>query len=280
MRRGARKKSSPENRKYIPTPKRWETEVDSENSHVRTAPRWEGYAYTVLLGVFCVVAVLLFWKNPMPGLSVLGVAVVAAVMSLDQGMGRFRKASWLVLLGVFAMLEVRAISKDRTEQGQNFLRTLSTITGGDSYAFFSLKPLSESPTADNLIYPFLMQRGDNPLRDLKIKIVRQLIDNQGYSDILSLPPRDVAVGEKTQLMQYPLKLPAKKMMLFMIYYDALNGHWSEQVGLRVVGAKWREAIRVQRSTASDTTLQILYQYTDPDFPKINGQPDWYSPNSY
>ena len=266
-------------------PKKRKPAINSENSHIKPAanvpaPSWEGRTFTILVGVFSVGAFFLYWKYPVPGLAVLGVAIVAAVMTIDLRMGPVRKFFWLLLLGTFAALEARAISKDRTEQNRNFAQTLDTITGGNSYAFLNLRPLSESPTADNLILPYLIQRGPNPLHGLKITIGPLIVDNHGFLVNDNLPPRDVAVDERTQLMQFPLRFPAKKMMMFTVYYDALNGHWSQQVGLRVVKGKWCEAIQVRRYSSQGTTLKILYEYEDPDFPKINGQPDWSSPNSY
>lgn len=279
MRRGARKKSSPEKLKIHPHPApkditRSASSTDSSTSLL------EPSVFRGLLIIFYVVAAFLFWKKPVPGFAVLGVAVVAAMMSVDQGMGRVRKAFGLLLVGIFAALEVRAISIDRNEQNKKFAQTLDTITGGDSYAFLSLKPLNQTPNTGNLILPFLIQRGPNPLYDLKIQLGPALVDNRGFIISSHYPSRDVAVGERTQLDQYPIRSAAQKMMMFTIYFDALNGHWAEQVGLRVVHGKWSEAIQVRKSLEDETTSRILYDYADPDYPKIGDQPDWSSNNSY
>jgi hypothetical protein len=196
-------------------------------------------------------------------------------MSVNEGMGRWKKGAWLLLLVFLAQIELRAIKKDRGEQDDKFVQTLGTITGGDSYAVVSLRPLGVGgPT-----YPFLFQSGVNPLHGVKIKVVRLFVDQQGSMQTVLLdPPREIAVGERNQLTEYLFPTP-KRSIDYVIYCDALNGHWAEKDCLRLVDGKWYEAIQVSRS--NDYTgaggSKLLLTQIDPGYPTINGKPDWQGP---
>ena len=75
--------------------------------------------HSFFLLVQCVAAfcALYWWKwvlLPSPGYSVAVLAVLAAIMSLHQGMKPWQQAIWLLLIGGFLWIEFRAIDKDRT----------------------------------------------------------------------------------------------------------------------------------------------------------------------
>lgn len=56
------------------------------------------------------------WKHlPAPDYIILAITVLVAVMSLHEGMRPGHKALWLLLIGVYAFLGVRALNKDRSE---------------------------------------------------------------------------------------------------------------------------------------------------------------------
>ena len=209
---------------------------------------------------------------PSPGYAVTVLAFGAAAMSLNGEIGRLKKGVWLLILVFLTGIELRAISKDRQNQDKQFLETISTITGGDSFAFMSLRPINAG-----LIYPFLVQSGVNPLHDVKIKIVTLFVDQQGLDQTLGLPPRDIAVGERNQLLEYPIHTTAQQRIDYMIYYDALNGHWFQQESLRLVDGKWLEATRVGRPDDPGGRTEgskTLFQESDPGFPVVNGKLDW------
>ncbi len=247
----------------------------SQKKRKQTSPRVpsavESYAFVA--AQVCLAGLVIYWLvyPPTPGYAVTVLALGAAAMSLNGEIGRWKKGGWLLILVLITQIELRAISKDRQKQETEFLQTISTITGGDSYALMSLRPLSAG-----LTYPFLVQSGVNPLHDVKIKIVTLFVDQQGIFRTLELRPRDIAVGERNQLLEYPIQTTGQRID-YVIYYDALNGHWTQQDSLRLVDGKWFEATKVSRPddpggrTRGATTL---FEQIDPGFPVVNGKPDW------
>jgi hypothetical protein len=222
--------------------------------------------------VLALLGIYWLFRSPPPGYSVTILALGAAAMSINEKIGPRKKAVWLLLLALFAQIELRAITKDRKDQDNHFLTTISTITGGDSFAFMSLRPLGiESQT-----HPFLVQRGINPLHDVKVQIVRISINGKPAPLTILLAPRDIAVGERNSLLEDPVEITGQHLE-YMIYYDALNGHWAQQESLRFMNGKWLEALRVIRpndpsgATARST---VLFEVVDPGFPTVNGQYTW------
>lgn len=231
----------------------------------------ETYFFLVIQLGFAALVAYWFLHPPTAGYAVTVLALAAGAMSINEGIGRWRKGGWLLLLVLLAQLELRAISKDRTEQERQFVQTIGTITGGDSYARLSLKPISQ----DGLTYPWLGQFGVNPLRDVKIKLIEVSADGKPVLKKLLLPSRDVAVGERTQLLEYPILSPAAQRIEYVIYFDALNGHWTEQDSLRQVDGKWFEAAKVTRAEdSSGSNWKTLVVDVDPGYPLVNGKPDW------
>jgi len=54
-------------------------------------------------------------RLPLPGYAVAGIAVLAAVMSVQPNMRSWQKFIWLLLIGAFLFTELRAIRKDRAD---------------------------------------------------------------------------------------------------------------------------------------------------------------------
>src|SRR5271155_3481453 len=60
-----------------------------------------------------------YWSRtnqlPVPGWAIGILALLAAVMSLHTSMGKWHKAIWILLMGLFLLIEFRAIAKDRND---------------------------------------------------------------------------------------------------------------------------------------------------------------------
>jgi hypothetical protein len=241
----------------------------SKTKHPSVLESW------IFLSIQIVLAILdAYWWHHLPpvGYAVTVLAGAAAAMSLNEHMNRWKKGFWFVLLVVLVRIELKAINKDRVEQSNHLVETLNIITGGDSFAFLSLRPMAE----DSGI-PFLVQVGNNPLRSVRIQIVRQ-DDPTHVFGIYELPTRDLAKDERTQLLGYKVNLSNQQSAAFLIYYDALNGHWSQRISLRKMNDQWLEATYVRRELKTGETDRI-YERIDPGFPMINGEPDWVKPGS-
>ena len=81
-------------------------------------------------------ALYLYFRVPAPGWAVAGIAVVAAAMSLQNGMFGWQKALWMLIIGVLLVVELKAITEDRLaaqlqaktdrqEQDTHFARVLA-----------------------------------------------------------------------------------------------------------------------------------------------------------
>jgi hypothetical protein len=278
MQKGAKHLRKSE-KKGVPTQPLKSNPVPSITALTPIASVLEQRLFVALQGLFTGIVIVLYYAKPVPGRAVLVLGFAAAAMSVDEGMNRWKKGYWLLLLGLFAALELKAISRDRTEQNNNFSQTLSTITGGDSYAFISLVPQGLPGSTQNMIIPFLVQRGNSPLHGMKIQILLGSIDGIGYGHPINLPARDVAVGERTQLIEYPMPYSPHKSLDFMVYYDALNGHWSQKISVRAVEGRWLQATQVMRWSPNATQGETLYMDVSPEFPMKNGEPDWVGPGS-
>src|SRR5216684_9289237 len=66
---------------------------------------------------FVAVPLIVWWwyDLPSPGFAIGVVALLAAVMSTQGDMRGWQKATWMLLIGAFVILEFRAIYKDRVD---------------------------------------------------------------------------------------------------------------------------------------------------------------------
>ena len=152
--------------------------------------------------------------------------------------GTMEEGGVAACFSIFRPVEFRAIAKDRNDQADHFAQTLNTITGGQSYAFVTLEPLG-----GDVGYPFIVEVGDSPLHSVAIQLVRLQVDNQVPTPMTyNLPRMDLAVKQRSCLTQTRIDLTGSKSIVFMIYFDGLNGHWAERTRLQKMNGKWREAI--------------------------------------
>src|SRR5713226_2742815 len=143
-----------------------------------TLPRWmrniehvwrhdsTGY---ILITAAVVICVWFHWSLPPSGYAVTAMAVAAGVMAIRPKMGGWEQSLWFVLLIFFAIVEIRAINKDRGDQTNrfgaiasgltaaingldqsikenrtHFDETVGTITGGDAYCWARASGLTET----------------------------------------------------------------------------------------------------------------------------------------
>lgn len=78
---------------------------------------WFGY---VLLAISTAMCLWLHLHLPSSGWGATIMVVVAAIMALRTEMGGREKWLWFVLLLIYAVLEIRAINRDRSEQNSKF----------------------------------------------------------------------------------------------------------------------------------------------------------------
>lgn len=92
--------------------------VAKETSHLTFQHR------LFLFGQLCVaITCFYFWHNPpLPGWAVALLAAAAAAMSIHAHMRPWQKAFWMVLIGALLVIELQAISKDRTDSEKNALK--------------------------------------------------------------------------------------------------------------------------------------------------------------
>jgi hypothetical protein len=86
--------------------------------------RWFSWQHRIFLVIQLGVAVWASWLYfhiPTPGWAVAILAVVAAAMSIHGEMRGWQKAIWMLLIAALLRVELRAISKDRTETEANAL---------------------------------------------------------------------------------------------------------------------------------------------------------------
>jgi hypothetical protein len=81
----------------------------------RNAKRWQGLPF--MLSQICLIWLAIHWSRnlPLPGYSVAVIAGVAALMSIQGDMKGWQKAIWMLIIGAFLVVELRAINKDRVD---------------------------------------------------------------------------------------------------------------------------------------------------------------------
>jgi hypothetical protein len=79
-------------------------------------------AFMVLQAVIAL-ACLWFWLyTPAPGWAVAIIAFAAASMSIQNDMKGWQKAIWMLLIGILLIVELRAITKDRTDSNARLIQ--------------------------------------------------------------------------------------------------------------------------------------------------------------
>lgn len=188
-----------------------------------------------------------------------------------------------VVMGVLGLLTVAlaAYSAHRSGEVQ-----AGMINGGDSFAFAAFgSPLG--PTGDRA-HLYFRQHGDYPLHGVHASLID--VDKYNAWSQKRTPKQNRFPGQHDY---GPFDLPqngtdAEEIFdldksgreTFQINFVALNGFWIEGLNLRRVNGKWAEAFRISWEDGSpdgkgvNFTLRPVYEYADPDYPRINGKTDW------
>ncbi len=84
--------------------------IDRLRDHLRH------HSFFSLVQIIAVSTAFYWWRHlPVPGYAIGVLAVLAAVMSVHSEVRLWQKATWILLMGAFLVLEFRAIEKDRDE---------------------------------------------------------------------------------------------------------------------------------------------------------------------
>jgi hypothetical protein len=147
---------------------------------------------------------MVWWRHlPAPGYAIGMLALLAAVMSIHiaKDMSTWQQALWMLLIGVFLVIEFHAIAEDRTnfardeaykrkeeneqfqsiangltgamqQSQQQFAATMSgikksidTVTGGDTFCYVIASPVG------NQFMLTVATQGDNPLHEISVELV-------------------------------------------------------------------------------------------------------------
>jgi len=81
----------------------------------------------VLIAISSLVSLGFIWHTPPSGFAVVAMAVVAGIMAIRQEMGGWERHLWFVVLMLFAIAEMRAISHDRERANAEFQHTTDSL---------------------------------------------------------------------------------------------------------------------------------------------------------
>jgi len=165
---------------------------------------------------------------------------------------------------VWAAQQQSWFEQERREKAEE---TLQTITGGDSFAYFSTTGLSPGATSGLLV---LVHQGEYPLYDLTARWVdlRKFDKIKGNITIQNFTSADtnMTIGSLTpgfSRLSGPLDLGSSNERGFNIFFTARNGGFTQELRFRRVDNQWLSATRVTRHR----TEAPLYERIDDEYPR-------------
>lgn len=180
-------------------------------------------------------------------------------------------------------LEVACMTQLNTDLQERLLKSNETIaslsTGGDSFCWLAFS----RDGSQALI--MAVQHGAYPLRNVSARMVdlqkfKQLVaarpitfDNIGEADTY-FDVGDLSAGSAKTLSRYTFGNEDKQD--FNIFFNAMNGFWTQALRLRRVNGRWHQALKVMRleMTESKWIDKPLFEQVDPEYPRTNGVVDW------
>ena len=263
-----------------------------------------GFLLSVL--TFVVSEILVRTKHHPPvGVYISLMGLIAAILAFFH-LKQEEKATWILLMTLLVAAEIRNLYVVDREQAEVFSKISDSLTatrrgldataerleqgikfttGGDSFVYLSFYAI-DGDRAHLLAH----QKGDYPLHGATATLSDHERYSEWYMQHNPLKAGDVFPGQHTyplgdfpvfgakQLGEFDLDKHGRQN--FDVSFAAMNGYWAEFIALRRVKGKWLQAIRVlwqaghAEGNETNFTLQPVFTYADPDYPRTNGQINW------
>ena len=181
--------------------------------------------------------------------------------------------------GMFAAIRQSQLAAKETAEAQR--RIIDTMTGGKSFCYMDLSAQS-NPIA---MTPVFIPQGNDPLYEVHARISNSqkaaealkrkgnapmtmefLNSTEVYLDLGNLAPTSALIRHDTSI---DIDMNAARQD-FIIWFDARNGYWFEDLQLRKVGNEWSQALRVFRIEGTKEA-ELIFTRVDKNFP---GDPEW------
>jgi hypothetical protein len=188
----------------------------------------------------------------------------------------------LVLVGITGMsAAIRQSQLSARETADAQRRIIDTVTGGKSFCYMDLSARS---TSDAMTPVFIPQGGD-PLYELHARISNSQKLDEMYKqkgdapmtwELLNKTEINLSLGNlapTAALIRFDTAIDIDANAArqdFIIWFDARNGYWFEDLQLRKVGSNWSQAVRVFRIEGSKEK-ELIFTHIDKNFP---GDPQW------
>jgi hypothetical protein len=92
---------------------------------------------------------------------------------------------------------------------------------------------------------------------------------------------DMAPHQSTVLLSKKIELGSTTFAAFNIFFDGLNGFWTEELRLRKKGDGWLQAVKILRSPIEGRLAEagdVVYQQIDKGFVEPGKEMDWDHPS--
>ena len=223
--------------------------------------------FFILISVVSIVWFL--FRLPSAGIAIGFLGAVGVIVALvgDNHL-KSTKVLWAMITLCFLVIEVRAITKDRKDQYDQF-------TGGDDFGYVIYK--------DGGGFTFAHQ-GEHVLFDVWVRFVdlKTLNASSTWQDLFkyNFHLGDFGLsqfpGTSTGTMiDSPPPFTDSNRQDFNIFFNARNGFWEQALRLRFVNGHWSTATKVIRRHPKSRSAETLYERIDKDYPRNSrGEVDW------
>lgn len=181
-------------------------------------------------------------------------------------------------MGMFAAIRQSQLSAKEAAEAQR--RIIATMTGGKSFCYMDLSSRSSSTMT-----PVFIPQGGDPLYEVHARISNSQRLDEMYKqkgdapmtwELLNSTEINLSLGNlapAAALIRFDTPIGVDinaNRQDFIIWFDARNGYWFEDLQLRKVGNDWSRAIRVFRIEGSNDK-ELIFTQVDKNFP---GDPQW------
>ena len=138
------------------------------------------------------------------------------------------------------------------------LRFVSTITGGDFFAYFQMSNMSNDK---NIYTPFAIHEGDYPLSNVQVRLcdLNTFQAHMAQGNIWA-SDTNIDLGEiapKVGMMTGVNIKVAEPNQDWNAFFSARNGLWTQQIRGRVVGGDWKFASIVTKHLGADSVTVFV-----------------------